>query len=103
MRYTMNFFSKLRIRYQLLTLAASTVLIMIAIFSAYYSENAAIIVKKNTEYTTETISQIKQNVTNYCEGVGRLVTSMSYTILVQDCMLETNSLKKFELDQQTVD
>lgn len=99
----MNFFSKLRIRYQLLTLAASTVLIMIAIFSAYYSENAAIIVKKNTEYTTETISQIKQNVTNYCEGVGRLVTSMSYTILVQDCMLETNSLKKFELDQQTVD
>lgn len=99
----MNFFSRFNIRYQLLILAASTVLIMIAIFFVYYSENAAIIVKKNTEYTSETILQIRQNVQNYCESVSRLVTSMSYTILVQDCMLETDRLKRFELDQQTVD
>lgn len=99
----MNFFSKLRIKYQLLILAASTVLIIISIFSAYYSESKGIIVKKNTEYTAETISQIKQNVTGFCEGVDRLVTSMSYTLLIQNCMLETDKLKKFELDRQTVD
>ncbi len=99
----MNFFSKLRIRYQLLILAVSTVFIMIAIFSLYYSENASIIMKKNTEYTAETISQIRQNVTKYCEGVSRLVTSMSYTILVQDCMLETDTFKKYQLGEQTMD
>ncbi len=99
----MNFFSKMRIRYQLLILAVSTVLIIISIFSAYYSESKTIVVKKNTEYTAETISQIKQNVTGFYEGVDRLVTSMSYTLLIQNCMLETDKLKKFDLDRQTVD
>lgn len=99
----MKFFKKLRIGYQLILFAVLTVVVITLIFSAFYTENANIIVDKNTKYNTEAISQIQQNVNSNCEAINRLITGMSYTILIQDSMLETDRLKKFNLDQQIVD
>lgn len=98
----MKLLKKLPIRFQLLILAVSVILTMIAILSVYYSQNADIIEKKNSEYTTETISRIKQSISNYCDGIARTVTGIAYTSTVQNYLMETDQLNKYEKDKEVV-
>lgn len=87
----MMLMGRLRIKYQLIVLAISIMLIITVIFFIYYSENANIIENKNIEYTSETMLQIKQSVSDYCDRMDRFVTSISYTSIVQDYLLELDA------------
>jgi two-component system sensor histidine kinase YesM len=97
--------SRMQIKYQLIILAVSIMLVITVIFFIYYSENVSIIDSKNNEYTSETMLQIKQSVSEYCDRMDRFVTSISYTSIVQDYLLgmEDDPEKIYEQDTKIGD
>ncbi len=96
----MGFFKKISIRYQLLILALSTVIVIMFIFFVYFFQNSLIITKKNLEYTDETVKQLVQHVSDYCDSIKSIITGLAYTTTIQDFLLETDPLKKYEMDKK---
>ncbi|NQX68697.1 sensor histidine kinase [Paenibacillus alba] len=92
----MQWFSKFTIRNQLAFLAASTLILLIFIFSVFYAQNKDIIKKKNNEYTVNILSQFQQDVASNSNGMHKILMNIAYNPDMQDYMLENEYDKRYE-------
>jgi two-component system sensor histidine kinase YesM len=88
------------IKKQLIILASSTCIFLFIIFLVYYSQNRDIITKKNTEYTSNTITQLQQNVSDYVDSAGKILTNIAYNPDVQEYLLEKDVSKRYETSKK---
>ena len=93
----MNFFKRLPIRTQLLILAVATTFVMIFIIFLTYYQISKSITKKNSEYTIDIITQVKQSVSVNCDIINRIITNIAYNPTIQDYLMETDEVAKLEL------
>ncbi len=91
------FYKKLPIRNQLLTVALCMILVMLFIILFFYFQITEIYMKRNDEYTKEIILQIRRNVSSHCDVLSNITTSIAYNSLVQEYLVETEPVAKFEL------
>ncbi|MDR6552910.1 sensor histidine kinase [Paenibacillus qinlingensis] len=96
----MHWFSKVTIRNQLIFLASITFVLLILIFSVFYTQNKEIIKQKNTEYTVNMISQLQQDVASYRNSIDKLLMNIAYNPDMQEFMLETDYGNRYELSKK---
>lgn len=93
----LSFLRKLPIKTQLLTLAASMMLVMLLIILVFYLKISDIYQQRNSEYMEEIMGQIRSNVSSNCEVLNNVMVNIAYNNLVQEYLMETDSSKKFLL------
>ncbi len=92
----MGYLKKLPIRVQMSMLLLLIIAIVIFIIITDYSKAAKVVEKKNSEYFSETISQMNQTLISNTDVVKRLLQSISYnSSIVQKYLNETNPQAKF--------
>ncbi|GFZ83121.1 hypothetical protein GCM10008018_31380 [Paenibacillus marchantiophytorum] len=92
----MQWFSKFTIRNQLAVLAASTLILLVLIFSVFYALNKDISKKKNNEYTLNLLSQFQQDVAANSNGMLKILMNIAYNPDMQSYMLENEYDKRYE-------
>jgi two-component system, sensor histidine kinase YesM len=96
----MKFLRNLPISIQQLIIAGMVILTIITISIVTYSRISDIIVKKNIQYTKESIFQLKQNISTNYKEICALITNVGYDSTVQDFMLETEQYNKLALNDK---
>jgi two-component system sensor histidine kinase YesM len=99
----MDYLRRLPIRVQLSIIASMIILIMAFIVFSTYSEASYIIEQKNNEYFIDIISQINRTIASNCDVLNRMTQNISYSMLVQDYLLETDATRQFEKYAQIQD
>ncbi|GBG07272.1 two-component sensor histidine kinase [Paenibacillus agaridevorans] len=93
---TLKYFKKLPIGQQLSILAFFVVAVMIFIILSNFIQVSRVMKEKNSEYVTESISQINQTIASNSDVVKRLLEKISYNSpIVQSYLNETDSVRKF--------
>ena len=67
---------------------------MFTIIFMIYFQVSKVIAKYNNEYTDSIMFQIKKNISNNCDIIDRLLTSMAYNRIVQSYTFENDITKK---------
>lgn len=93
----MNSFKKLSIKTQMCIIAVTTIIVVFSIIFTMFTKFSNIVSNKNNLYTQQMIYQIKNTVSDNCDVLNRIVLNIKYNKIVQDYILETEPLEKFEL------
>lgn len=99
----MDYTKKLPIRIQLSIIAFFIIIVMMFIILFSYSKTSNIIEQKNNEYFSQMIDQVNRTVVLNCDVLSRLVQNISYSKVVQNYLIETDPVKKYEQYEQIKD
>lgn len=91
---------KLSIRTQLMIIGSVILLFMFGIFVWSYSQIKHITFERNSIYTIELMTTIKENITTNIESFNRILPNIAFNELVQQYLMETDRLKQYELYQK---
>lgn len=91
---------KYSIRVQLLALGIAILLLLSAASGFGYHQIKSITYKRNSDYTIEMLSTIKQNIASNADSINRIMPNIAYNELVQEYLLEEDRVKQFELYQK---
>lgn len=88
---------KYSIRLQLLTIGI-IILILLSVTGLWgYRQIQNITYKRNSDYTTEMIATIKQNVVSNADSINRILPNIAYNETIQEYLVEEDRLKQYEL------
>lgn len=90
----MGYLKQLPIRVQMSILLLLIIAIVIFIIITDYSKAAKVVEKKNSEYFSETISQMNRTLYSNTDVVKRLLQNISYTSIVQKYLNETEPMSQ---------
>lgn len=96
----MKFMRNLPIGIQQLIIAGMVILTILAVSLVTYSRISDIIVKRNIQYTNDTIYRLKQNISANYKEICNLITNVGYDSTVQEFMLETDQYDKLVLNDK---
>ncbi|MBD2862305.1 sensor histidine kinase [Paenibacillus oceani] len=88
------------IRLQLLFIGIIILLLLIGTVLWSYYRILDITYERNSEYTSELISTIKQNIAQTVDSVNRIMPNITYNETIQQYLMADNRLKQFELHGQ---
>lgn len=88
---------KYSIRLQLLVIGAIILLLLSGAVVWSYYQIRSMTYKRNSDYTTELIATIKQNVAVNADSVNRILPNIAFNDQVQRYLAETDKLAQFEL------
>jgi two-component system, sensor histidine kinase YesM len=90
-------FKTLSIKTQLLLVVVVTGLILFSVVFFTYFQVTAMVEKNNAEYTRDVLYQIDQRINDNCDLLEKIMRSVAFDSLVQDYMLETDPLQKYQI------
>lgn len=88
---------KLSIRSQLMILAGFTIMVVLFIIFFTYSMMSGMVTRNHDEYVKTTVMEIKQTVEINKENIYRLMQNISFNEDVQNYLVDSTYLSKFEL------
>ena len=98
----MNFLKRLHIRYQLLFLAFSTVIITFCLYIITYFQVSNVIAGNNREYAVSMFTQMKQAISSDSNLLERILTGIAYNDAVQKYMFEVDEYTRYQ-NSKTMD
>lgn len=97
------FFRKMSLNKQLLCLLFATLIGMIALQTFYFNRLSTLIYDKNSDYTSEIMTNVESSMVDEVDSINRMVSSIAYNDAVQQFYIEDNSLRKYNLTEATGD
>ncbi len=91
------FFRKMLIRHQMMFIAILTVLLVGLIILVAYYQTSNILRKNNTEYSSDMVLQVSENIKSNCAQIDKMATSIAYDIAVQNYLLAEDYSDKLML------
>ncbi|WNQ12006.1 sensor histidine kinase [Paenibacillus aurantius] len=91
------FFRNHSIRWQLIAVGTAILLFMFAAGVWGYNEILNITFKRNSEYTTEILATIRQNISSNADSINRILPNIAYNEQVQEYLLEDDRLRQYEM------
>ncbi len=91
------FFRKMLIRQQMIFIAVLTVLLVGLIILVAYYQTSNILRRNNTEYSSNMVLQVSENISSNCAQIDKIATSIAYDIAVQNYLLAEDYSEKLML------
>ncbi len=90
-------FSKFKIRDQMMVLALTIVLLSVTAFFAINHKISEIIQSNNKVYIQEITAQTAQNIDRSIADIGKIVSNISYSPVIQNYLTETSDEGKYDM------
>lgn len=96
----MRAFSKLSIRTQVLAIGAVLLAVIPLVSIMAFRQSSVVIVKQNTQYNMELVSNLKQRVSDNYAKISGIMVNLGYDTTVQDFLAENDNLLTYELSKK---
>ncbi|CAG7600365.1 hypothetical protein PAESOLCIP111_00389 [Paenibacillus solanacearum] len=90
------FFHHYSIRLQLIAVGSAILLFLLAAGVWGYNQILNITFKRNSDYTIEMLSTIRQSISSNADTINRMIPNIAYNEQVQEYLLEDDRLRQYE-------
>ena len=93
-------FKKLSIGTQLFLVGIIVIAIIPIIIINIYHNASEVIIKQNTQYNVELVSNIQQNISSNYAQISNILTNLGYDTTVQEFLLQTDKQQMYEMSKK---
>lgn len=93
-------FKKLSIGTQLLIVGIIVIAVIPIIIINIYNRASEVIIKQNTQYNVELVSNIQQNISSNYTQISNILTNLGYDATVQEFLLQTDRQETYEISKK---